>query len=96
MCVGDCIKKKKKSACETEEKYKIALRDNRAHWSFFSCAFPVLQDVHAQQIIPAVPAGGWLNEEVSSPGSVCSFPAPSSILLRQTAHIVTTTVLLSG
>lgn len=42
----------------------------------------------AQQIIPAAPAGGWLNEEVNSPGPVCSLTAPSSILPRQAAHIV--------
>lgn len=47
-----------------------------------------LQVVLAQQIIPAAPEGGWLNEEVSSPGSVCSLPAPSFILPRQAAHIV--------
>lgn len=48
-----------------------------------SRAFPVLQDVLAQQIIPAAPARGWLNAGVSSPGSVCSLPAPCSIPPRR-------------
>lgn len=47
------------------------------------CVVPVLQDVLAQQLSPAAPAGGGLNEEVSSPGSACSFPAVSSAVPRR-------------
>lgn len=52
------------------------------------CAVPVLQDVLAQQLSPTAPAGGGLNEEVSSPGSACSFPAVSSAVPGQTVYNV--------
>lgn len=93
LCVVDFIEKS--VMCEREEKYKNDLRDNGAHWSF-SHAFPVLQDVPAQQILPAVPAGGWLNEEVSSPGSVCTLPNPKFHSAQTGGSHCTTTVLLSG
>lgn len=52
------------------------------------CTVPVLQDVLAQQLSPTAPAGGGLNEEVSSPGSACSFPAVSSAVPGQTVYNV--------
>lgn len=61
--------------------------DVRAYRSV-SCGSCAAGCACSAQLSPAAPAGGGLNEEVSSPGSACSFPAISSAVPRQTVYNV--------
>lgn len=90
LCVGDLIKRReKKKVCQCVQVWAWEREEIQNCLEELWCplvhsrAFPVLQDVLAQQIIPAAPARGWLNVGVSSPGSVCSLPAPCSIPPRR-------------